>query len=80
MDLQHCPTCGSELECGEGLTYAYCVSSECGAVFRDVELRGLARRRRLDGSGRHSRSRDPACPAMRADPSAAAGSGEPRDG
>jgi hypothetical protein len=44
MDLQRCPTCGSELACDDGLTYTYCVSAECGAVFHDLRLQGMGTR------------------------------------
>jgi hypothetical protein len=41
--IQICPLCGSELICRETLGFVYCCSPECGACFRDLSLRGLAR-------------------------------------
>lgn len=38
--LDKCPTCGSEVRCETTPGTVWCVSPECGAVFRDVDTRG----------------------------------------
>lgn len=43
MELDHCPICGSDLECSDGLLRSYCVSPDCGALFHDVNTGGLLR-------------------------------------
>ncbi len=40
--LETCPKCGSTLTCDRSPGAVWCVSTECGAVFRDLDLGGLS--------------------------------------
>jgi len=42
--LTKCPLCGSELVCSRTPGTVWCVSTECGAVFHDVDLSGAISR------------------------------------
>lgn len=57
--IRLCPLCGSELICRETLGFLYCCSPECGACFRDVSLRGLAREGAETRDGRDGRTAPP---------------------
>ncbi len=42
--LTKCPLCGSEIVCSRTPGTIWCISTECGAVFRDVDINGAISR------------------------------------
>lgn len=42
--LTKCPLCGSEIVCSRTPGTVWCTSTECGAVFHDVDLNGAISR------------------------------------
>lgn len=48
--LTKCPLCGSEIVCSRTPGTVWCMSTQCGAVFHDVDVNGAIRRTSQDSS------------------------------